>query len=117
MQVEFYTRMVGHTSIGLIAGRHRLPPEVLVPVFERMVDEGYLTRGGSLYQHTQAGRREAATITTAWSDWLNQQLEEDTGRPRSAELRAAVDTISKRLLAEDLAHGLPEYKQPAAVGS
>ncbi|MEV0090829.1 MDR family MFS transporter [Streptomyces sp. NPDC050738] len=117
MQVELYTRMVGHTSIGLIAGRHRLPPEVLVPVFERMVDEGYLTRAGTLYQHTDAGRREAATLTSAWSKWLNEQLEEDTGRPQTAELRVAVDAIAKRLLAEDLAHGLPQNRQPAAVGS
>ncbi|MFK8910031.1 MDR family MFS transporter [Streptomyces sp. YS-3] len=107
MQVELFTRMVGHARLGLIAGRRHLPPEVLVPVFERMVDEGFLTREGAYFSLTGAGRREVDAISAAWSTWLNEQLERDRGRPRSAELRAAADTIAKRLLAEDLASGLP----------
>ncbi|MFF8958427.1 MDR family MFS transporter [Streptomyces sp. NPDC014894] len=107
MQVEQMTRMVGHASTGLIAARHRLPPEVLVPVFARMVEEGYLTRVGSYFSHTEAGRREALTITRAWQEWLSDRLERDLGRPPGPELHAAADTIAKRLLAEDLAEGLP----------
>ncbi|NED09586.1 MFS transporter, partial [Streptomyces sp. SID6648] len=58
MQVELFTRLVGHASLGLIAARRRLPPEVLLPVFDRMVEEGFLTRHGSLLSHTDAGARE-----------------------------------------------------------
>ncbi|WP_250302830.1 MDR family MFS transporter [Streptomyces sp. A 4/2] len=116
MQVELLTRLVGHASIGVTATRYRLPPEVLVPVFDRMVDEGYLTRDGNLFSHTAAGHREAEAITSAWSRWLNTRLEEDKGRPRSAELRAAVDAIAKRLLAEDLAVGMPRSRRPSPVG-
>ncbi|MEV5610624.1 MDR family MFS transporter [Streptomyces sp. NPDC052225] len=108
MQVEFFTRMVGHASLGMIAARRRMPPEVLVPVFQRMVDEGYLTRTGTYFSHTEAGRREAAVLTQAWGEWLSKRIEEDLGRPPGAELRAAVDSIAKRLLAEDLAQGLPQ---------
>ncbi|MYW63382.1 DHA2 family efflux MFS transporter permease subunit [Streptomyces sp. SID8379] len=107
MQVEFYTRMVGHASLGMIAARRRVPPEVLVPVFQRMVDEGYLTRTGSYFSHTDAGRREADVLNRAWGDWLSKQVEADLGRPPGKELRAAVDSIAKRLLVEDLAQGLP----------
>ncbi|MEU5432758.1 MDR family MFS transporter [Streptomyces sp. NPDC020719] len=107
MQVELFTRMVGHASLGLIAARRHVPPEVLVPVFQRMVDEGFLTREGTYFMLTEGGRREVGAIATSWSDWLNEQLEKDRGRPRSAELRAAADAIAKRLLAEDLANGLP----------
>ncbi|MET7594569.1 MULTISPECIES: MDR family MFS transporter [unclassified Streptomyces] len=107
MQVELFTRMVGHAGLGLIAARRHLPPEVLVPVFDRMVEEGYLTRHGSLFSHTEAGRREAAVISRAWGDWLAERVERDHGRPSGADLRVAVDTIAKRLLAEDLATGLP----------
>lgn len=103
MQVELFTRQVGFASIGLISSRHRLPPEVLFPVFDRMVQEGYLTRDGSLLSHTPAGEREARVITGAWAGWLNDRLEQDQGRPTGGELRAAVDAITKRLLAEDLA--------------
>jgi hypothetical protein len=34
-------------------------------------------------------------------------VERDVGRASDAELRAAVDGIAKRVLAEDLAHDLP----------
>ncbi|MFJ4674498.1 MULTISPECIES: MDR family MFS transporter [unclassified Kitasatospora] len=107
MQVELFTRTVGHASLNLIAARRRIPPEVLQPVFDRMVAEGYLEGDSGFYQHTPAGAQEAATITRTWADWLNRRLEEDRGRPRSAELRAAADTIAKRMIAEDLAEGIP----------
>lgn len=107
MQVEFFTRMVGHASLGMIAARRMLPPEVLVPVFQRMVDEGYLSRTGVYFSHTAAGRREAGVINQAWGEWLADKVEADLGRPADEDLRAAVDTIAKRLLAEDLQQGLP----------
>lgn len=106
MQVELFTRMVGHAGLRLIAARHRIPPEVLVPVFDRMIEEGFLTGNGHLFTHTAAGSREARTITDAWARWLNEQLGADGERPDDARLRAAVDVIAKRLLAEDLTQEL-----------
>ncbi|MCX5135544.1 MDR family MFS transporter [Streptomyces sp. NPDC102256] len=108
MQVELFSRMVGHANLNLIAGRRHLPPEVLVPVFNRMVEEGYLTRHGSLFSHTAAGEREARVIGTAWGRWLAERVEQDVGRPSGTELRAAVDTIAKRLLVEDLTQDIPD---------
>ncbi|MFB6806342.1 MDR family MFS transporter [Streptomyces sp. NPDC056387] len=115
MQVELLTRTVGHASLGLVAARRSLPPEVLLPVFDRMTEEGYLSREGSFLALTAAGRREAATISKAWGDWLGDQLEKDRGRPRSKELRAAADAIAKRLLAEDLGEGYFAQRAPAGV--
>ncbi|KMO97545.1 MFS transporter [Streptomyces roseus] len=115
MQVEIMTRTVGHAGLGLIASRRALPPEVLVPVFDRMEQEGYVTREGAFFTLTPAGRREAATLSRAWGDWLGDQLEKDRGRPRSEELRAAADAIAKRLLAEDLGEGYFGQKTPAGV--
>ncbi|MFJ1751710.1 MDR family MFS transporter [Kitasatospora sp. NPDC088134] len=109
MQVELFTRTVGHATLNLIAARRRIPPEVLQPVFDRMTAEGFLEARNGFYAHTPAGEHEVATITRAWSAWLNHRLEEDRGRPRSAELRAAADAIAKRMIAEDLAEGLPEH--------
>ncbi|WP_264933109.1 MDR family MFS transporter [Streptomyces sp. A012304] len=107
MQVDAFTRMVGHASLGLIAASRHLPPEVLLPVFARMVDEGFLTRHGSLLTHTEAGVREARVITEAWGHWLEERVRRDIGRPPGSDLRAAVDTIAKRLLVEDLGSRLP----------
>ncbi|MFD7079534.1 MDR family MFS transporter [Streptomyces sp. NPDC059918] len=115
MQVEIMTRTVGHASLGLIASRRALPPEVLVPVYDRMEQEGYVTREGAFFTLTAAGQREAATLSKAWGTWLGDQLEKDRGRPRSEELRAAADAIAKRLLAEDLGEGYFARKTPAGV--
>jgi EmrB/QacA subfamily drug resistance transporter len=114
MQVELYTRMTGHASLGLMAARRHMPPEVLLPVFDRMVDEGYLTRDGNLLSHTEAGAREAHVIGKAWATWLEERVQEDIGRPTGTDLRAAVDTISKRLLVEDLGNGLTERSEELA---
>ncbi|WP_228180734.1 MDR family MFS transporter [Streptomyces anulatus] len=112
MQVDLFTRMVGHAGLGLIAARHRIPPEVLVPVFDRMIEEGYLTGDGRIFSHTAAGRREAAVISDAWGLWLNERLAEDGARPDDRQLRATVDVIAKRLLAEDLAQELSPTAGP-----
>jgi EmrB/QacA subfamily drug resistance transporter len=118
MQVELFTRMVGHASLGLISAGRRVPPEVLLPVFDRMVDEGFLTRDGNLLSHTPAGKREAEIITRAWGDWLSGRIERERGRPSGPELRAATDAIAKKLIAEDLASGLPRgRREPAGVAS
>ncbi|MEU2394897.1 MDR family MFS transporter [Streptomyces sp. NPDC007369] len=114
MQVELMTRTVGHASLGLMAARRAVPPEVLLPVFDRMVDEGYLTREGHFLSLTAAGEREAAVISKAWARWLGDRLEKDRGRPSGAELRAAADAIAKRLLAEDLREGT--FAQRTAAG-
>ncbi|MFF0732895.1 MDR family MFS transporter [Streptomyces chartreusis] len=115
MQVEIMNTLVGHAGLGLIAARRHLPPEVLLPVFDRMVDEGYLTRDGSLLSHTPAGAREARAIGTAWASWLEERVQEDIGRPPGTDLRAAVHTIAKRLLVEDLTEGLTGRVQERAL--
>ncbi|MFD4855279.1 MDR family MFS transporter [Streptomyces atratus] len=116
MQVELFTRMVGHAGLNLIAARHRVPPEVLVPVFDRMIEEGFLTGDGHLFMHTAAGGREASAINDAWARWLNERLDESGARPDDRQLRAAVDVIAKRLLAEDLTQELsPEEPRVTAA--
>ncbi|MFF0434137.1 MDR family MFS transporter [Streptomyces sp. NPDC004327] len=117
MQVELFTRTVGHASLGLISAGRRVPPEVLLPVFDRMVDEGFLTRDGNLLSHTGAGKREADVITKAWGDWLSDRIEQERGRPSGPELRAATDAIAKKLIAEDLAQGLPREEETVGTAA
>ncbi|MEU9330809.1 hypothetical protein AB0D91_44960 [Streptomyces canus] len=49
---------------------------------------------------------QAFAIAQGWENWLADHLERDQGRPATPELRAALDSIAKRLLAEDLAEGI-----------
>ncbi|SEB71308.1 hypothetical protein [Streptomyces sp. KS_5] len=113
--MELLNTLVGRAGLGLIAARRHLPPEVLLPVFDRMVGEGYLTRDGSLLSHTPAGAREARAIGTAWASWLEERVHEDIGRPPGTDLRAAVHTIAKRLLVEDFTEGLTGRVQEGAL--
>ncbi|CAM5581831.1 hypothetical protein SVIOM342S_01095 [Streptomyces violaceorubidus] len=84
-------------------------------MFDRMVEEGFLTRHGSLLSHTDAGAREALVIGRAWAAWLEDRVERDIGRPTDTDLRAAVDAIAKRLLVEDLSNGLPQRVRQAGA--
>jgi EmrB/QacA subfamily drug resistance transporter len=101
IQVEVATRRFERADLEMIAFRRRVPPEVLVPVFDSMVEKGYLTQDGWVYEHTEAGRRESDLIRGAWARWLEEQVEQDTGRPPGTDLREAVATIARRLMAED----------------
>jgi EmrB/QacA subfamily drug resistance transporter len=101
IQVEVATRRFERADLEMIAFRRRVPPEVLVPVFDSMVEQGYLTQNGWVYEHTEAGRRESDLIRGAWARWLEERVEHDTGRPPGTDLREAVATIARRLLAED----------------
>lgn len=105
VQVELATRRFGHADLEAVAHRRRMPPEVLEPVFDRMVAEGLLTVDGWVYAHTESGRRETDLIRAAWAKWLEQRVEQDIGRPPGTDLRAAVETIAKRLLTEDETEG------------
>ncbi|MDQ1066042.1 hypothetical protein QFZ32_001482 [Streptomyces canus] len=115
-QVELHARTVGHASLGMIAAR-RLPPDVLLPVFGRMVEEGCPTRDGTVLSHTRTGGRAAQVIGTAWGNWLADRVQQGIGRPSGTDLRAAVNTIAKRLLVEDLNNGLPRRARELAGSS
>jgi hypothetical protein len=44
-------------------------------------------------------------------------VEADLGTPPGKDLRAAVDAIAKRLLAEDLEHGLPSRSRDKVLSA
>jgi EmrB/QacA subfamily drug resistance transporter len=106
VQVGLFTRALGQASLDIIAARRTVPPEVLAPVFDRVIQDGYLAENGGL-SLTEAGRTEMAAISTAWTNWINDQLERDRGRPCGPDLRVAVGAVAKRLITEDFANGLP----------
>jgi hypothetical protein len=113
VQVELATRLTGRADLNAIAARRRLPAEVLEPVFDRATAEGYLTRDGRDYTHTPAGSAEAELIGRAWTEWLEERVEQDIGRPPGTDLRAAVKTVARRLLTEDETDG----SRPVPVGT
>ncbi len=112
IQVELAVRTTGTADLHAIAARRRMPAEVLLPVFDRVTADGYLSRDGWLFTHTADGRREAELIRGAWTAWLEERVEQDIGRPPGTDLRTAVQAIARRLLTEDEIDG----SRPVPVG-
>ncbi|EST35299.1 hypothetical protein [Streptomyces roseochromogenus] len=58
----------------------------------------------------------AELIGTAWDTWLMSRVQRDIGRPAGPDLGAAVDSVAKRLLVEDLSNGLGQRATSAEPG-
>jgi EmrB/QacA subfamily drug resistance transporter len=106
VQVAVFTRAVGRADLNMIAARRTVPPEVLEPVFDRVIRQGYLAGDGDL-SLTAAGRVELDMISAAWTNWINDRLERDRGTESDEGTRAAAGRVAKRLLTEDFVEGLP----------
>jgi hypothetical protein len=101
LRVDLLTRAVGAARLSAIAARHHLPPEVLGPLFDQVAAAGDIDRDGDVLTLTAAGQWEADLLTTAWRTWLQRQLDAD-GRPAdTADIRAAVSSITRRLIDEE----------------
>ena len=102
IQVDLAARHFGNADLEAIAARGAAcPPEVLEPVFDRMVADGLLTRDGWVYDAHGGGPPRGRADPHGVGQWLEQRVEQDIGRPPGTDLRAAVETIAKRLLTED----------------
>ncbi|THV25957.1 MDR family MFS transporter [Glycomyces paridis] len=99
---QVYMRQVSgrEATMTLIAEAHRLPPQVLQPVFVQVVREGYLSLDQGHLSLTPRGRAEFDRFITAWRHWLGRHLDDwDFSTP---EDRAVFDRAVTRL-ARDLA--------------
>lgn len=106
-QIHWRTRIHGETSPAAVAQAHRMPEEVLEPVFNRVVSAGYARYGddGRL-ELTEAGRTEIDRLIVAWREWLDERLEGWTAEDPEdrARLARALDSMAARLLDEDTSH-------------
>ncbi|MFI2236970.1 MFS transporter [Streptomyces chrestomyceticus] len=106
-QIHWRTRIHGETSPAAVARAHRMPEEVLEPVFTRVVSAGYARYGdGGRLELTEAGRTEIDRLIVAWREWLDERLEGWTAEDPEdrARLARALDSMAARLLDEDTSH-------------
>ena len=86
-----------------VAAEHRVPDDVLWPVFIRIAEAGYVEPDdeGRL-QLTPSGRAEIDRLTAAWRHWLDERLEDwDVRDPEDrARLDRALDHLASELLDE-----------------
>ncbi|MFI1868725.1 MFS transporter [Streptomyces jumonjinensis] len=117
MDVDLLLAPRGEAPVALLAARHRLPPEVLEPLYARLTAQGFLTRENDRIDLTDAGRHEVGVITGALTSWLGDRLAEDIGHEPGPEMRAAANAIARRFLIEELAGAGRPPRARAAVGS
>lgn len=102
-QVQLRGRRGSPPTLEEIAAAHRVPPDVLAPVFLQAVEDGHLRAEGSGLALTEAGAAAFAQVAVAWRQWLLSQLEDwGTTDPVDRErLDRAIDALADRLLDEE----------------
>ncbi|WP_370419643.1 DHA2 family efflux MFS transporter permease subunit [Streptomyces sp. QH1-20] len=102
-QIHWRHRILGGASLSAVAAAHRMPPEVLEPVFARTAEAGYARVDGDRLSLTPAGEAEIERLSAAWRHWLDTRLEDwDVTDPDDrARLDRALNNMAERLLEED----------------
>ncbi|MET9216836.1 MULTISPECIES: MDR family MFS transporter [unclassified Nocardia] len=75
-QVYLYDKQGLSPRVHGIAFRHRLPVEVLSPVFRQAVDDGLLLDDGGTLALTEQGTREVDRLRAGWRRWLGDRLDD-----------------------------------------
>ncbi|MFJ1460246.1 MDR family MFS transporter [Nocardia sp. N2S4-5] len=101
-QVEMLNRVRGGATLAAIARAHWMPPEVLEPVYDKAVRNGYVEFDGALLDLTDAGQAEFDRIFAAWRRWLCEYVDDwDCADPDDRVLLdRALDNIVAKLLDE-----------------
>ncbi|MFG1924261.1 MDR family MFS transporter [Cryptosporangium sp. NPDC048952] len=102
-QVQLRARRGSPPTLEEIAAAHRVPPDVLAPVFLQAVDDGHLRAEGGGLALTESGAEAFAQVAAAWRQWLLSQLEDwgTTDPVDRARLDRAIDALADRLLDEE----------------
>ncbi|KZM75236.1 MDR family MFS transporter [Nocardia terpenica] len=101
-QVQMLNRVRGAATMDAIARAHWMPPEVLKPVYDKAVGNGYVEFDGERMDLTDSGRAELDRVLAEWRRWLCGYLDDwDCADAEDRRLLdQAVDNIAARLLDE-----------------
>lgn len=99
-EVHVRDRFGGDTAVSAIAGRRRIPAEVLLPAFGNARASGYLTGTDDHLQLTDLGHVEMDKLITSLRRWLAAELA-DWGADDDDQLSAALAELAKGMITED----------------
>ncbi|MFI1965643.1 MDR family MFS transporter [Streptomyces pathocidini] len=107
-QIHWRARAGGAADLSAVAAAHRIPVEVLEPLFRRVAEAGYATLdGGRGLRLTAPGQAEIDRLTTSLRHWLDTRLKDwDIRDPVD---RARLDRALDHLAAELLEEGEAQY--------
>ncbi|WP_304116749.1 MDR family MFS transporter [Mycolicibacterium bacteremicum] len=106
VQIYRHNQVYGSATLSQIAERRRIPPEVLEPSFERLVDTGYALRTGDQLWLTQAGADQVQVAIDALVGKLVERLSGSgaatgfDGRPDRLQVEAALERIAHRMVVQ-----------------
>ncbi|MGE2835981.1 MDR family MFS transporter [Mycobacterium sp. SMC-4] len=103
IQIYRQSQVFGSARLTEMAERLRVPPEVLAPTFDRLVECGHALRTGDQLWLTQSGARQVAATSAALVSKIVARLESSPsfeGRPDRAEVEAALEKIAQRVLVQ-----------------
>ncbi|MGE2735199.1 MDR family MFS transporter [Mycolicibacterium vaccae] len=103
IQIYRQSQVFGSARLTEMAERLRVPPEVLEPTFDRLVECGHALRTGDQLWLTQSGARQVDATSSALVSRIVAKLESAPnfeGRPDRAEVEAALEKIAQRLLVQ-----------------
>ncbi|VFB01698.1 MDR family MFS transporter [Nocardia cyriacigeorgica] len=110
-QVYLHNRIRGQATLDAIARVHRLPDEVIAPVFAEVREAGYIGQDGPLLTLTPAGQAQIDRIKAAWRRWLDMRLDDwDRTDPTDRMLLdQALESIATKLLDQDVRELVPAH--------
>ncbi|BBX16378.1 MFS transporter [Mycolicibacterium duvalii] len=117
IQIYRQSQVFGSARLTEMAERLRVPPEVLAPTFDRLVESGHALRTGDQLWLTQSGARQVDVTSAALVSRIVAKLESSPafeGRPDRAEVEAALEKIAQRLLVQ---RDWEEDRAPLAVAT
>ncbi|HET7075752.1 MAG TPA: MFS transporter, partial [Mycobacterium sp.] len=103
LRINRYTRMNGTARITDIGDYLRIPFEVLEPTFSSLVAAGYAQRDGEAMYLTPAGAQQVDYVYSLLLAWFVDKLAGSPGfegQPDRDEVRAALERIAHRVLAQ-----------------
>lgn len=102
-QVYLYAKQGRSATVYAIAYQHRLPVEVLSPVFRQAADAGLLRTEGASMTLTGVGSTEVDKLRAGWRRWLGERL--DDWNSDDPVDRALLDEALSKIAAELLDQG------------
>jgi MFS family permease len=103
LRINRYQRALGIARITDIGEQFGIPYEVLEPTFDRLVRGGYAQRDVDRFWLTPAGTREIDFVSSLLQGWIIDKLTRSPnfqGRPDRAQVEAALNRITHRIVAQ-----------------
>jgi EmrB/QacA subfamily drug resistance transporter len=117
LQIYRHAQVSGPVAVADVAAHHRVPAEILEPVFDRLVTSGYAQRGGDQLWLTASGAAEVNYVRNQIATWITDTLTRSPafeGRPDRMQVQGVMERIARSVLAED--GGAEQATRPLVLG-